>query len=130
MIYRPLDDTEGTAKATGEPDPAHVLHCSLGYVGTTDISTIMLGNEYLQAASREMIEPGARDNECCWPYTKSRLFYITDRNSGLKLHIDTGAEVSVVPHLHTHRKTQCKGSNPPAINTTLQFLHTALARYH
>ena len=49
--------------------------------------------------------------------TESCLFYITDRTSGLKFLIDTGAEVSVVPRSHTHRKTQ-KGPSLQAINNT------------
>ena len=36
----------------------------------------------------------------------SHLFYITDRNSGLHLLVDTGAEVSVVPPTNTECKHQ------------------------
>ena len=46
--------------------------------------------------------------------TQSHLFYITDRSSGLKLLIDTGAEVSVVPRSHMHQK----GLSLQAINNT------------
>ena len=49
--------------------------------------------------------------------TQDHLFYVTDRASGLKFLIDTGAEVSVVPRSHTHRKTQ-KGPSLQAINNT------------
>ena len=38
--------------------------------------------------------------------SQSGLFYITDRNSGLHLLVDTGAEVSVVPPTNTERKHQ------------------------
>ena len=58
--------------------------------------------------------------------THSRLFYITDRASGLKFLIDTGAEVSVVPRSHTHRKTQKVQACKPL--TIRQFLRMALAR--
>ena len=51
-------------------------------------------------------------------HTQSLLFYITNRASGLKFLIDTGAEVSVVPRLHTYRKAQCKGPSLQAINNT------------
>ena len=47
-------------------------------------------------------------------HTQSRLFYITDCTSGLKLLIDTG----VVPRLRTHRKTHCEGPNLQSINNT------------
>ena len=49
--------------------------------------------------------------------TQSCLFYVTDRTSGLKFLIDTGAEVSVVSRLHTHKKTE-KGPSSQAINNT------------
>ena len=67
--YRPL----GGAEVTGEPDPDHVLHHSLGYVGTTDVLEILLGNAHLHAPSREAIGPAARGDERCWPYTKSLI---------------------------------------------------------
>ena len=51
-------------------------------------------------------------------HTQSRSFYITDCTSGLKFLIDTGAEVSAVPHSHTLRKIHCKGPNLQAINNT------------
>ena len=50
-------------------------------------------------------------------HTQSRLFYITDRASGINFLIEMGAEVSVVPRSHTHRKTQ-KGPSLQAINNT------------
>ena len=52
-------------------------------------------------------------------HTQSCLLNIIDRTSGLKFLVDTGVEVSVVPHLHTHRKTQSKGSSLQAINNTI-----------
>ena len=51
-------------------------------------------------------------------HTQSHLFYIIDHTSGLKFLINTGEEVSVVPHSHKHRKTQCKGPSLQAINNT------------
>ena len=39
----------------------------------------------------------------------SCLFYIIDRNSGLHLLVDTGAEVSVVPPINNERKDQQDG---------------------
>ena len=39
------------------------------------------------------------------PHT-SRLFFISDRSSGLRFLVDTGAEVSVIPPSRTDRLTQ------------------------
>ena len=47
-----------------------------------------------------------------------RLFYITDRVSGLRFLIDTGAEVSVVPRSHTRGTRQSNGFNLRAVNNT------------
>ena len=58
--------------------------------------------------------------------THSRLFYITNRASGLKILIDTCAKVSVVPRSHTHWKTQKVQAWKPL--TILQFQRKALAR--
>ena len=52
--------------------------------------------------------------------TQSRLFYVTHRASVLKFLIDTDAEVSVVPHSHTHWKTQEVPACKPL--TIIQFL--------
>ena len=49
--------------------------------------------------------------------TQNCLFYITDRASGLKFLLDTGAEISVVLRSHTYQKTQ-KGPSLQAINNT------------
>ena len=65
-------------------------------------------------------------------HTQSCLFYITDRASGLKFLIDTGLEISVVPRLHTHRETQCKGPSLQAINNTpngFTYLLTCVDRF-
>ena len=62
-------------EATGEPNPDHVFNRSLGYVGTTDVSEILLGNEHLHAPSRETTGPGARGDERCWLYAKSTLIH-------------------------------------------------------
>ena len=78
---------------------------------------ILLENAHLHVTSKETIKPVAKDDECCWPYTKC-LFYITDRSSGLKFIIDMGAKVSVVSRSHTHRKIQSKGPSLQAINNT------------
>ena len=51
-------------------------------------------------------------------HAQSRLFYITNYSSRLKFPINTGAEICVVPHLHTHRKTKCNGSSLQATNNT------------
>ena len=68
---------EPTAKAvvTGEPDPDHFLHHSLGYNGTTDVLAILHENAYLHPPSWEMIWPAARGNERCWPYKKSPILH-------------------------------------------------------
>ena len=47
--------------------------------------------------------------------SQSRLFYITDRKSGLHLLVDTGAEVSVVPPTNTERKHQQDGFTLQAV---------------
>ena len=39
----------------------------------------------------------------------SRLFHVTDRNSGLRFLVDTGAEASVIPATRTDRKHQQDG---------------------
>ena len=50
--------------------------------------------------------------------SKSRLFYIQDRASGLRFLVDTGAEVSVVPRSYVHKKTQPAGLSLQAVNNT------------
>ena len=47
----------------------------------------------------------------------SRLFYVTDRNSGLRFLVDTGAEASVIPPTRTDRKQQ-DGPGLQAVNGT------------
>ena len=48
----------------------------------------------------------------------SRLFYVTDRSTGLRFLVDTGAEVSVVPPSHAERKHQQDGLSLQAVNNT------------
>ena len=36
-------------------------------------------------------------------HSTSRLFFVTDKSSGTRFLIDTGADVSVIPPSHTHR---------------------------
>ena len=48
----------------------------------------------------------------------SRLFYVTDRNSGLRFLVDTGAEASVIPATRTDRKHQQDGLGLQAVNGT------------
>ena len=48
----------------------------------------------------------------------SRLFYVTDRNSGLRFLVDTGAEASVIPPSRTDRKQQQEGPGLQAVNGT------------
>ena len=71
---------------------------------------------HLRATTRETIKQQLGVTSAAGP-TQSRLFYVTDRASGLKLLINTGVEVSVVPRLHTHWKTQT-GPSLQAINNT------------
>ena len=65
-LSRQLSDLQvlGSAKAkaatTRESDPDHVLHCSLWYVGTTNVLAILLSFAHLHAQSRETIGPTAR----------------------------------------------------------------------
>ena len=47
---------------------------------------------------------------------QSRLFYITDHNSGLHLVADTGTEVSVVPPTNTELKHRQDGFTLQAVN--------------
>ena len=75
---------------------------------TTNGSVTLLEYAHLHAPSRATSAAGP---------TQSRLFYITDRASGLKFLIDTGAEVSVVSHSHTYTGKQ-KGPSLQAINNT------------
>ena len=48
----------------------------------------------------------------------SRLFYVTDRSSGLRLLVDTGAEVSVIPPSGTDRKRPQTNLHLQAANNT------------
>ena len=48
--------------------------------------------------------------------TPSRLFYVTDRNSGLHFLVDAGADASVIPPAHTDRKQD--GPGLQAVNGT------------
>ena len=48
----------------------------------------------------------------------SRLFYVTDCNSGLRFLVDTGAEASVIPPARTDRKHQQDGPGLQAVNVT------------
>ena len=50
--------------------------------------------------------------------SQSRLFYITDHNSGFHLQEDTCAEVSVVPSRNTEHKHQHDGFTLQAVNYT------------
>ena len=50
--------------------------------------------------------------------SQSRLFYITDHNSGLYLLVDTATEVSVLPPTNTERKHQQDGFTLQAVNHT------------
>ena len=50
--------------------------------------------------------------------SQSRLFYFTDRNSGLCLLVDTGTEVSVLPPTNTERKHQQDQFALQAVNDT------------
>ena len=49
----------------------------------------------------------------------SRLFYVTDRNSGLRFLVDTGAEASVISAIRTDHKYQQDGLGLQAVNGTL-----------
>ena len=48
----------------------------------------------------------------------SRLFYVTDRPTGLQFLVDTGAEVSIVPPTPTDRLHQQTGPSLQAVNNT------------
>ena len=48
----------------------------------------------------------------------SRLFHITDRSTGTRFLIDTGAEVSVIPPTHAERKHQQDNLSLQAVNNT------------
>ncbi|BHF71289.1 hypothetical protein SprV_0401434400 [Sparganum proliferum] len=53
------------------------------------------------------------------PSRPSRLFYISDKSSGLRFLVDTGAEVSVIPPLRRHRLKPSKFSLQAATSTTI-----------
>nr|AAK07485.1 gag-pol polyprotein [Clonorchis sinensis] len=56
----------------------------------------------------------------CGPPRTSRLFHITDRSSGLRFLVDTGAEVSVLPHktpLHDSASYSLQAANGTRIAT-------------
>ena len=46
----------------------------------------------------------------------SRLFYVSDRSTGFRFLIDTGAEVSVVPPLCTECSRRCEDFTLQAVN--------------
>ena len=94
-----------------------------GYVGTTDVSEIRqkMHTSTHQAGKRSGQQLGTTS---IVGHIQSRLYFVTDRASRLKFVIDTGAEVSVVPCLHIHRKTQKVPACKPL--TTLIFLRMAL----
>ena len=48
----------------------------------------------------------------------SRLFYVTDKHSGYRYLVDTGAEVSVIPPSPTERKHRQERSGLQAVNGT------------
>ena len=48
----------------------------------------------------------------------SRLFFVTDRSSGLRFLVDTGTEVSVVPPSRAERKHRQDGLTLQAVNNT------------
>ena len=48
----------------------------------------------------------------------SRLFYVTDRPTGLRFLVDTGAEVSVVPPSRAERKNRTEQSGLQAVNNS------------
>ena len=48
----------------------------------------------------------------------SRLFYVTDRSTGLRFLVDTGAEVSVIPPSQAQREHRCQGLSLQAVNNT------------
>ena len=48
----------------------------------------------------------------------SRLFYVTDRSTGLRLLVDTGADVSVIPPSHADRKRPQPNLHLQAANNT------------
>lgn len=49
----------------------------------------------------------------------SRLFHITDRTTGLRLLVDTGAEVSIIPASKTDRRLREKSTPLQAINSSV-----------
>ena len=113
----PLGGSEATAEATGEPDSDHVCHCILvGYVGTKDVSEILPGNAHLHATSRETIEPAARGDEHCWPYTKSPILY---NRPCLKIKLpDRHACGSQCCTMFAYKSENPKGTSLQAINNT------------
>ena len=50
--------------------------------------------------------------------TPSRLFYVSDRSSGIRFLVDTGAEVSVIPPTCTDRRNQQGHFSLQAVNNT------------
>ena len=51
-------------------------------------------------------------------HSQSRLFYVTDRNTGLHLLVDTGAEVSIVPPVASERANPQVGFSLLAANNS------------
>lgn len=52
-------------------------------------------------------------------HSSSRLFHITDKTTGLRLLVDTGAEVSIIPASKTDRRLREKTTPLQAINSSV-----------
>ena len=50
--------------------------------------------------------------------SSSRLFYVTDKTTGKRFLVDTGAEVSVIPPCNTQRQTKVDTLVLQAVNNT------------
>ena len=86
------------------------------FAGITGTLEILLANAYLPAPSRETNRPAADGGQRAWPASKSPIFYVTDRSNGFRFLVDTGAEVSVIPHSATDRKHRRDSLTLQAVN--------------
>ena len=64
--------------------------------GTIASSGTMLRTVHLYARRWEMVRPDTFGDECITGHSPSRLLFLTDKYSGCRFLVDTGAEVSVI----------------------------------
>ena len=128
--------------ANPRPHAIHHLQPTAHCAGTTSVSVTQPRSAALRVPSRETARPVTRDDKCnrpshtCQPsriprsilqricsgwqvcLPTSRLFYVTDKNTGVQYLVDTGAKVSVIPPSRTTWPRQPDHLTLQAVNNT------------